>query len=96
MEVDRESIRHLASLSDFALSDEEIGSLGGDLQNIIKYISQLDELDTENVEPTYQVFEMENVWRADEIVEQEAEREALLAMTKDEKDNQIKIPKVLA
>lgn len=96
MEVDRESIRHLASLSDFALSDEEIDSLGGDLQNIIKYISQLDELDTENVEPTYQVFEMENVWRADEIVEQEAEREALLAMTKDEKDNQIKIPKVLA
>lgn len=95
MEVDSESIRHLADLSGFALSDEEVGRLGGDLQNIIKYISQLDELNTENVEPTYQVFEMENVWREDEIVKQDAEREALLAMTREEKDNQIKIPKVL-
>lgn len=95
MEVDSESIRHLASLSDFALSDAEIKSLGEDLQNIIKYISQLDELDVKDVEPTYQVFEMENVWREDEIVEQDAEREALLAMTREEKDNQIKIPKVL-
>lgn len=95
MEVDSESIRHLAGLSGFALSDDEVSHLSGDLQNIIKYISQLDELDTEDVEPTYQVFEMENIWREDKIVPQEAEREALLAMTQEEKDNQIKIPKVL-
>lgn len=95
MEVDRESIRHLASLSDLALDEREIDSLSGDLQNIIEYISQLDELDTENIEPTYQVFEMENIWREDVVRPQDAEREALLAMTKDEKDHQIKIPKVL-
>ncbi len=58
MEITREDILHLSDLSDFSLSDEEINKLGGDLQGIIKYISQLDELDTENVEPTYQVFEM--------------------------------------
>ena len=62
---------------------------------IIKYISQLDELDTENVEPTYQVFEMENVWRPDEIIKQDATREELLALTTEEKDHQIKVPKVL-
>ena len=43
----------------------------------------------------YQVFEMENVWRPDEIIVQEAERESLLALTKEEKDYQIKVPKVL-
>lgn len=95
MDIKREDIKHLAELSSFSLSDTEIDSLGNDLRNIIKYISQLDELDTENVEPTYQVFEMENVWREDEIIPQDADREALLALTKESKDNQIKVPKVL-
>ena len=95
MEVNCETIKHLAKLSDFALSEKEIESLTDDLQNIIKYISQLDELDTEGVEPTYQVFEMENVWRDDEILEQDASREELLALTKEEKENQIKVPRVL-
>lgn len=95
MDINCETIEHLASLSNFSLSDDEKASLSKDLQNIIKYISQLDELNTDNVEPTYQVFEMENIWRDDEIIKQDANREELLAMTKEEKDNQIKVPKVL-
>ena len=95
MEITREEILHLAQLSDFSLSDEEIDSLGQDLKNIIKYISQLDELDTDGVEPTYQVFEMENIWRPDEIQPQEADRAALLALAPESQDNQIKVPKVL-
>lgn len=85
----------MSDLSDFSLSEEEITKLGSDLEGIIKYISQLDELNTDNVEPTYQVFEMENVWREDEILPQDATREQLLALTKEEKDNQVKVPKVL-
>lgn len=95
MEIKREDILHLAQLSNISLNDSETESLTKDLQNIIKYISQLDSLDTDGVEPTYQVFEMENVWREDEILPQDASREELLALTKEEKDNQIKVPKVL-
>ena len=95
MEIKREDILHLADLSEFVLSEDEVEALGKDLGGIIKYISQLDELDTANIEPTYQVFEMENVWREDEILEQDATREQLLALAKEEKDNQIKVPKVL-
>lgn len=95
MEVDVNTVKHLAELSDFRLNEDETKRLGNDLQNIIKYISQLDELDTGDVEPTYQVFEMENVWRDDEILPQDATREELLALTKEEKDHQIKVPRVL-
>lgn len=95
MKIKREDILHLADLANFAVSDKQAESLEKDLTSIIKYISQLDELDTSKVEPTYQVFEMENVWREDEIVEQEASREDLLALTVEAKDNQIKVPKVL-
>lgn len=95
MDINCENIKHLAELSDFALSDAQAEKLSADLKNIINYISELDSLDTEGVEPTYQVFEMENVWRDDEISPQDATREELLALTKEEKDHQIKVPKVL-
>ncbi len=95
MEVNQDTISHLAKLSNFALTDDESTRLVTDIKGIVQYISQLDELDTEGVEPTYQVFEMENVWRADEILPQEADRAALLSLTKEVKDNQIKVPKVL-
>lgn len=95
MKITREEIDHLAELSNFSLTEVEKESLGKDLDNIIGYISQLDELDTEGVEPTYQVFEMENVWREDKILPQDADREALLALAPAAEDNQIKVPKVL-
>lgn len=95
MEVERETIEHLAELSNFSLSEAEAERLQGDLKGIVDYISQLDALDVSGVEPTYQVFEMENVWREDEILPQDASREELLALTKEVEDNQIKVPKVL-
>ena len=95
MEIKCEEILHLAELSNFSLSKEEVESLGKDLRGIVKYISQLDELDVSDVEPTYQVFEMENVWRNDEVLPQDATREELLALAKTSRDNQVEVPKVL-
>jgi len=95
MEINHDNLKHLAELSNFSLSESEMDSLQGDLQNIVNYISELDNLNTDGVEPTYQVFEMENIWRDDEIKPMEANRENLLNLTTEEKDNQIKVPKVL-
>lgn len=95
MEVTEQEIDHLAGLSKFSLEPEEKTALKKDLENIFKYISKLDELDVSGVEPTYQVFEMTNVWRPDDIVEQDADRETLLALAKDGVEHQIKVPKVL-
>ncbi len=85
MKITEKDIEHLASLSDFSVSDAEKKSLKTDLENILTYVSELSKLDTENVEPTFQVFEMENVWRSDEILES--------ASYPVEKE--IKVPKVL-
>ena len=95
MSINREDVMHLAELSSISLREDEIEPLTKDLDNIVNYMSQLDELDTENVEPTYQCFEMQNVWRDDEIEKFEANREDLLALTKESEDNQIKVSKVL-
>ena len=94
MAITREDVVHLAELSNISLAEDQIEPLIKDLDNILGYISQLDELDTDNVEPTYQCFDMQNVWREDEIEEFEAKREDLLALTRESEDNQIKVQKV--
>ena len=95
MAITREDVLHLAELSSISLDESQIEPLIKDLDNIVNYFSQLDELNTENVEPTYQCFDMNNVWREDAIVDFEAKREDLLALTTESEDNQIKVPKVL-
>jgi len=95
MEITDETMNHLAELSNFSLDSSEKQALKQDLASILRYISKLDELDTTKVEPTYQVFEMENVWRADDISPQDADREALLALAPESLEHQIKVPKVL-
>ena len=95
MSITREDVLHLAELSNISLSEEQIEPLIRDLGNIVNYFSQLDELNTENVEPTYQCFDMQNVWREDAIEEFEANREDLLNLTVESEDHQIKVPRVL-
>lgn len=95
MEVNQDTIQHLAELSNFALTTDETDSLVGDIKEILDYISKLDKLNTDGVEPTYQVFEMENVWREDEIQAQDASPEELLALTGTVEQQQIKVPQVL-
>jgi aspartyl-tRNA(Asn)/glutamyl-tRNA(Gln) amidotransferase subunit C len=95
MSIKREEILHLLEMSGLSLSDVELDNLEVDLGNIIGYISQLNELDTEGIEPTYQVFEMQNVWREDEIEEFEAERDDLLKLSAETLESQIKVPRIL-
>ncbi len=95
MKINQTTVAHLAELSSFALNDAESDTLQKNLTDILGYIFQLDELDTTGVEPTYQVFEMQNVWRADEIQAQEASPEQLLALAPAVDKGQIKVPKVL-
>lgn len=93
--VTHDDILHLAQLSSLQLADDEVAALQKDLSNILGYIAQLDELDTSGVEPTYQVTDLENVWRDDVITESSVDRESLLQLAPASKDNQIKVPKVL-
>lgn len=94
MSVSLEDVRHLAELSQIRLNKTELTSLAGDIDRIVGYIDQLDELDTAGVEPTFQLTGLENVWRTDEVKPQ-LERRELLQLAPDSEDGQVKVPKVL-
>lgn len=93
--VTRDDVLHLAQLSSLQLSDDEVTALQADITNILEHVAQLGELDTIGTEPTYQVTDLENVMRDDVVIESEADREVLLALAPERKDDQINVPKVL-
>ena len=93
--ITNDDVRHLAQLSSLQLDDSEVESLRADIANILDHIDQLNQLDTDAVEPTYQVTGLENVWREDVVQEHQADREKLLALAPDVAENQVKVPKVL-
>lgn len=90
-----DDIKHVATLSKIAVTDEQVQRLQTELAAILGYIKQLDAVDTAGVEPTYQVTGLRNVTRADELIEYQVSREELLANVPKRQDNQIKVPKVL-
>ena len=64
--IDEETVVHLAELARITLSDKEKTEFAKQLTNILEFFSQISELDTENVKPTYHVLELKNVFREDE------------------------------
>lgn len=94
-DISREDVQHLAQLSSLQLSQDETDNLQADIANIINYVNQLSELDTTGVEPTYQVTDLENVWRSDAVVTDTVSREDLLELAPASLAHQVKVPKVL-
>lgn len=93
--ISEEDIARLAQLSKLSLTEDEARALQGELSTILEYIETLQKLDIEGVEPTYQVNDLQNVWRKDEVARLKIKREDLLALSNQHKDNQVQVPKVL-
>ena len=94
-QISHDDVQHLAQLSSLQLTDDEVSSLQVDLESIVGYIQQLDELDTTGIEPTYQVTDLKNVWREDVVDNYGIDKASLLALAPATEAEQIKVPKVL-
>lgn len=94
-QISKDDVQHLAQLSSLQLDDAEIDALQHDIGNILDYVNQLSELDTTGVEPTYQVTDLDTIWRADVIDDYGINRDDLLALAPESDQGQIKVPKVL-
>lgn len=70
-------VKHVAKLARLSLIPEEIKKFQEQLSEILDYVNQLKEVNTENVEPTSQVTGLENVFRNDEVMPSLRVEEAL-------------------
>ncbi len=93
--LDKETIKNLTALCRIDCSEEEQLNLLDDLKKIIDYINQLDEVDTDHVEPCYHVLDnVVNVAREDTIGET-MPRETFLALAPSHAGGLIKVPPVI-
>lgn len=95
MAITKKEIEHIAELSRLELSAEEVQKFGGQLDSILEYVGQLNEVVTDGVEPTAQVSGLSNIWRADDIHDwDKAEVEAALNQGEME-ERRVKVKRVL-
>ncbi len=93
--LSRDDVLKLAALSKLRLSDEEIESLRGELSEILEYVEVLNKVDTDGLEPTYQVTGLKNVTRPDETRDYGYRTADLLKNAPAVQDNQFKVRRVL-
>ncbi len=92
--ITKEQVRHVAKLARLEFKEEKIEQLAYELDEIISFAEQLNELDTDNVEPTSHVLDVRNVLREDEV-KPSLSREETMKNAPDQKDGQFKVPSVL-
>lgn len=91
----KDDIDHLAYLCRIDCTEEEKKYFSKNLEKVFKYISQLNEIDTEGVEPYTRLFEtMVNVMREDDEVVA-WNREQLLINAPEHVGGMIKVPPVM-
>lgn len=94
MSVSTEQVRHIAKLARIAMSDEEINQLAPELNNILDWVEQLGEVDTDGVEPLTAVVEQKLRLR-DDVVTQGNIRDEVLANAPEAQHGFFAVPKVI-
>jgi aspartyl-tRNA(Asn)/glutamyl-tRNA(Gln) amidotransferase subunit C len=94
MSVTNEQVRHIARLARIAMSDEEIERLAPELNNILGWVEQLSEVNTDGVEPLTAVIEQKLRLREDAVTDGDC-REEVLANAPDAQHGFFAVPKVI-
>ncbi len=69
MSVDKDTVRQIARLARIRVAEDQLDPLAGELNNILGWIEQLGELDTEGVEPMTSVVAMAPPMRPDAVTD---------------------------
>ncbi|MFC4777137.1 Asp-tRNA(Asn)/Glu-tRNA(Gln) amidotransferase subunit GatC [Paenibacillus sp. GCM10023252] len=94
MSITVRDVEHVANLARLQLSEAEQEQFTGQLNAILRYAEKLDELNTDDVQPTSHVLPVKNVTRQDET-RPSLPIEKVMLNAPDEEDGQIKVPAVL-
>ncbi|DAA96460.1 TPA: Asp-tRNA(Asn)/Glu-tRNA(Gln) amidotransferase GatCAB subunit C [Candidatus Gastranaerophilales bacterium HUM_9] len=86
-------VEHVAKLARLELTEEEKEKFTSQLGDVLKYVEQMNEVDTSNVEPMAHAIDFVNVMREDEV-KYEQTKEELMKNAPDAEDGFFKVPKI--
>lgn len=91
--IGKEDVKHVAKLARLELTEEEIEKYSKQLDEIIKHVEQMNEVDTTGVEPMPHPIPVYNVMREDEV-KYEQTKEELMANAPLEENGFFRVPKI--
>lgn len=94
MSVTSAQVRHIAKLARIGMSDAEVEALVPELNNILGWVEQLGEVDTDGVEPLATVIDQKLRLR-DDVVTDGNIRDEVLANAPDAQHGFFAVPKVI-
>jgi aspartyl-tRNA(Asn)/glutamyl-tRNA(Gln) amidotransferase subunit C len=94
MSVNTEQVRHIAKLARIAMSDAEVEAMVPELNNILGWVEQLGEVNTEGVEPLTAVIDQKLRLRDDVVTDGDC-RDAILANAPAAEHGFFAVPKVI-
>jgi aspartyl-tRNA(Asn)/glutamyl-tRNA(Gln) amidotransferase subunit C len=94
MKIDKSTVENIAHLARLELSESEKDKMVDDLSKILVWMEQLNEVDTENIEPLTHMSEAVNVFRED-IANNQLSRERALFNAPQKDDTYFMVPKVI-
>ena len=94
MSIDKDKIKHVSKLARISVDEKKIGDLTNDLTSIFKFIEQLNELNTDKVEPLTSVAETTLKFRSDEV-KSENIREQIIKNSPEDNEDFFVVPKVV-
>ncbi len=93
--ITAEDVRKVSKLARLEIPDKDIETYASQLEKILEYIAQLEQIDTTDVPPTTRAVEVVNVFRAD-LVEETETREQILNLAPKREGEFYKVPKILS
>lgn len=94
MKIDRESLNKIAHLARLEIRPEEEAALLQSMDSVLTWMDQLNEINTQDVEPLTHVLDEENNWREDRG-SNTLSREEALSNAPSKNSTYIMVPKVI-
>ncbi len=91
--ISKDDVKHVAKLARLELTEEETEKYSKQLGEILKYVEQMNEVDTTGIEPMPHAIPVYNVMR-DDIVKYEQTKEEMMANAPFEEDGFFRVPKI--
>lgn len=92
--IDNETVKKIAFLSRIKIDDDKLDAVKEEFNGILKWVEQLNEVDTQGVEPLISVNEETIICRPD-VVEHNNSKEDILANAPEAKYGYFVVPKVV-
>ena len=92
--MDKDTVRKVARLGSLALSEEELDRAAPQLSSLLKWVEQLAEVNTDNIEPLANVADIDLKLRKDEVTDG-GYADKVLANAPEETQGFFVVPKVV-